>query len=239
MIDFIILEKDSFYLEKYKKMIDNVMMNYDLDYHFKIEDINKKEKLNRNTFKVYIIDITKSTEAIKYIKGIREELDDWQSLIIAFYTSLKEKQLLENQKLFILDYIERQKKFDIQLKRDLQICLKNYDQRPNSLKYCYKRIYYNIEYWKILYIEKEQDEKKCRIHTIEKDYYIQGCLNKLEERLDKRFLKCNRSFIVNLEQISCYDSKNNKIIFHNKEQIDAISRDRKKNIINYLRGIEE
>ena len=176
MIDFIILEKDSFYLEKYKKMIDNVMMNYDLDYHFKIEDINKKEKLNRNTFKVYIIDITKSTEAIKYIKGIREELDDWQSLIIAFYTSLKEKQLLENQKLFILDYIERQKKFDIQLKRDLQICLKNYDQRPNSLKYCYKRIYYNIEYWKILYIEKEQDEKKCRIHTIEKDYYIQVCV---------------------------------------------------------------
>ena len=62
---------------------------------------------------------------------------------------------------------------------------------------------------------------------------------RLEQILDKRFLKCNRSYIINLEQIETYNTKTNTITFKNKEIFDAISREKRKDIINYLRRIEK
>ena len=121
--------------------------------------------------------------------------------------------------------------------RNIQICLKNYDQRPNSLRYTYKNILYNIEYNKILYIEKEQDNKRCIIHTKNKKHYIQGTLNNVYKLLDNRFIKSSRSFIINLEQVYSYDIKNNIITFKNNNKFDGVSRDNKKVIINYLRRV--
>ena len=77
--------------------------------------------------------------------------------------------------------------------------MKNYDQRPNSLKYCYKKTYYNIEYRNIIYIEKEKDNKICKIKTKENHYYIPGSLKKIENKLDRRFIKCNKNYIINME----------------------------------------
>ena len=151
------------------------------------------------------------------------------------HTSEKIKILKEN--LFIVDYINKNKGFKQKLLRNIQICLKNYDQRPNSLKYTYKNILYNIDYQKIIYIEKEQDSKRCIIKTIDKDYYYLGSINSLVKILDKRFIKCSRSFIVNVEQMTSYDIKTNLMTFKNNTTLNAVSRDNKKTIINYLRGI--
>ena len=64
-----------------------------------------------------------------------------------------------------------------QLKELINICIKNYDSRPKELKYKYKSINYNIPFRDIIYIEKEQDNKRCIIHTFKEDYYIQSTLN--------------------------------------------------------------
>ena len=235
MIDFIMIEDDLYYLNETKKVIDNVMMNYDIYYNFIAHDKYRKELLNKDSFKVYIISY--NTDSIELIKYIREELDDWKSLIIMIYKNKEEKNKILKENLFIVDYIDKNKYFEEKLLRNIQICLKNYDQRPNSLRYTYKNIIYNIEYNKILYIEKEQDNKRCIIYTKTKNYYIPGTLNKVKTLLDNRFIKTSRSHIINTEEIMSYDIKINIITFKNKTKLDGVSRDNKKIIINHIRRI--
>ncbi|MBR5370308.1 MAG: LytTR family transcriptional regulator DNA-binding domain-containing protein [Bacilli bacterium] len=235
MIDFIMLDDDLYYLNKSKKIIDKVMMNYDINYIFIAYDKYRKEQINKDNFKVYIISYKEYT--IDLIKYIREELDDWKSLIIVLYENTEEKKKVIKENLFIVDYINKRKYFEEKILRNIQICLKNYDQRPNSLKYIYKNIIYNIEFQKILYIEKEQDNKRCIIHTKNRKYYIPGNLTRVKTLLDNRFIKINRSFIVNQEQLSSYDIKNNIITFKNNIKLNGVSRDNKKSITNYLRRV--
>lgn len=235
MIDFIMVEDNLCYINESKKIIDKVMMSYDIDYDFMVYDKYRKELLNKDNFKIYIVSYKK--DSIELIKYIREELDDWKSLIIILYRNKEDKEKVLKENLFILDYVNKRKYFKEKLLRNIQICLKNYDQRPNSLKYTYKNILYNIEFNKILYIEKEQDNKRCIIYTKNKKYYIPGTLNNIIKLLDNRFIKSSRSYIINTEQVSSYDIKRNILIFKNKIKLDCISRDNKKCIINCLRRI--
>lgn len=235
MIDFIMVEDDLYYLNESKRIIDKVMMNYDVSYDFIAYDKYRKELLNKDNFKIYIISY--KNDSIDLIKYIREELDDWKSLIIVLYKNKEDKNRILKEDLFIVDYINKIKHFKEKLLRNIQICLKNYDQRPNSLKYTYKNILYNIEFNKILYIEKEQDNKRCIIYTKNKKYFIPGTLSKVKSLLDNRFIKSSRSFIINTEQISFYDIKSNIVTFKSKTKLDCISRDNKKIIINHLRKV--
>lgn len=235
MIDFIMVEDDLYYLNESKRIIDKVMMNYDVSYDFIAYDKYRKELLNKDNFKIYIISY--KNDSIDLIKYIREELDDWKSLIIVLYKNKEDKNKILKEDLFIVDYINKIKCFKEKLLRNIQICLKNYDQRPNSLKYIYKNILYNIEFNKILYIEKEQDNKRCIIYTKNKKYFIPGTLSKVKSLLDNRFIKSSRSFIINTEQISFYDIKSNIVTFKSKTKLDCISRDNKKVIINHLRKV--
>ena len=235
MIDFIMVEDDLYYLNESKRIIDKVMMNYDVSYDFIAYDKYRKELLNKDNFKIYIISY--KNDSIDLIKYIREELDDWKSLIIVLYKNKEDKNKILKEDLFIVDYINKIKYFKEKLLRNIQICLKNYDQRPNSLKYTYKNILYNIEFNKILYIEKEQDNKRCIIYTKNKKYFIPGTLSKVKSLLDNRFIKSSRSFIINTEQISFYDIKSNIVTFKSKTKLDCISRDNKKVIINHLRKV--
>jgi hypothetical protein len=235
MIDFIITEDDLYYVKESKKIIDKVMMNYDIDYSFIVYDKYRKELLNKDNFKIYII--TNKEDTINMLKYIREELDDWKSLIIILYKEREEKENIIKQDLFIVDYINKRKHFEEKLYRNIQICLKNYDQRPNSLRYIYKNILYNIEFNKIIYIEKEQDNKRCIIYTKNKKYYIPGTLNNVLKLLDNRFIKTSRSYVINVEEISSYNVKSNILSFKSKIKLDCISRDNKKIIINHLRKI--
>ena len=238
MINFIILEDDLLYINKYKKIIDKVMMNYDINYTLTIYDkytSNINDLLKEEIFKIYILDYNKTTKEM--IKYIREYLDDWQSLIILLFTNIEEKDKVIDKNYFIVDYLNKNSNFKTKLTRNIEVCLKNYDKRPNSLKYTYKRVVYNIKYKSILYIEKEQDNKRCIIKTKDNEYYIPGTLNNIEKLLDKRFYKCSRSYIVNLEQVTKYDMKNNVLVLKNIKLPGAVSREKKKEIMNYLRKL--
>ena len=57
---------------------------------------------------------------------------------------------------FVGNYIQQNKNLISKLTRAIQICLKNYDKRPNSLRYCYKKVLYNIDLKRIL-SEEEKD----------------------------------------------------------------------------------
>lgn len=241
MIEFIICEDEKDFCIIYKDVIDKVMMKYDDEYHVNIYDgYNQKWKKasKDNNFKVYIIDLkTKEGSGLDAARYIREELDDWQSMIIIVTAYPEYKYEALGKRLMLVDFVNKLDNLNQRLSQAIQISLKNYDKRPKSLRYVYKKTMYNIEFQKIIYIEKEQDNKRCIIKTKGNDYYIQGNLTKIEKLLDQRFIKCNRSYIINLEQVESYNKKSNILTFKNGIELYAVSRDKKKEILNYVRGI--
>lgn len=241
MIDFIVCEDEICFASKYAKIIEKVMMNYDIDYKtYKFKEYSNSfiKSTKSDNFKIYLLDIkTKNGSGLDAARYIREELDDWQSMIIIVTAYPEFKYEALGKRLMLVDFVNKLDNFDSRLTSAIKISLKNYDKRPNSLKYTYKKTIYNIEYHKIIYIEKEQDNKRCIIKTIDKDYYIQGNLNQIEKLLDNRFIKSSRSYIINLEQILSFDPKTNIIKFKNKESLYCVSRNKRKEIINYVRGI--
>lgn len=241
MIEFIICEDEKHFATKYQEIAEKVMMNYDIEYNFNVFNgyTNGWKKLSKKgNFKIYILDLkTKEGSGLDAARYIREELDDWQSMIIIVTAYPEFKYEALGKRLMLVDFVNKFDNFENRLTQAIQIALKNFDKRPNSLKYTYKKTVYNIEFYKIIYIEKEQDNKRCIIKTPEKDYYIQGNLNQIERLLDNRFIKCNRSYIINLEQVESYNIKENIIYFKNGTSLYAVSRNKKKEILNYVRGI--
>ena len=233
MISFILYEDDIFFIEKYKIIIEKVMINYDLDYQV----VTYKDKLPQKieeTYKIYIMSDTKIT--IEKIIKIRKEIDDWQSMIIVTSENNTNRNIYLNNNLLVLDYINKNNNFENTLKEDILITIKSYTQRPNTLKYTYKNNIYSIEYKNIIYIEKEPNSKRCIIRTNENIYYVPKSLKEIETKLDSRFIKCSKSNIINIEKVLQYDNKNNIIYFNNKIKPFGLSRNYKKEVIKKMLG---
>lgn len=242
MINFIICEDEEILISKYKTEIYNFMMNYDTDYkihNYKgYTDSWKEYAQKEDGFKVYLLDIkTEKGSGLDAARMIREEYDDWNSMIMIITSYPQYKYEALGKRLMLVDFISKADNFEQCFRDSLNICMKHYDKRPKILRYTYKNTIYNIEFRQILYIEKEIDTKKCKIYATTGEYTIPGSINYVMTLLDKRFVKCSRSTLVNIEQIDSYNIKENVIIFKNKSRMDTISRDKRKEIINHVRGI--
>lgn len=238
MIKFIIYDESKENKKLIYDEIDKEMMKSDIEYQKDyITEYNTLKKNNDEYFKIYILNQTNiSKSGLEVAKYIRETLDDWKSIIIFISNTNEYKLNILTKRLYVLDYILIENiKYD--LKELINICLKNYDSRPKELNYKYKSINYNIPFKDIIYIEKEQDNKRCIIHTLKDDYYIQSTLSKLISNLDDRFIKSSKSYIINIEQVLQYNTKENIITFNDKKQIFEISRNMKKEIVNKLRKV--
>ena len=87
MINFIICEDKPELLKEYKNQIDKFMMKYDIEYKchtFDCYDNKWKREINKiKGFKIYLLDIkTETGSGIDAARLIREEDDDWVSMII-------------------------------------------------------------------------------------------------------------------------------------------------------------
>lgn len=228
MIEFVILEQNKNLYNKIKLILEKELMNYDYNYII-------SEKETNNKFKIYIIDYTKKD---KLLERIRYENNDWSSMIIIISES-KLISSIEKQKVMPVDIIDKENTmFEDMLLRSIKIALRNYDTRPKTIKYKYKTTYYNIDLKDIIYIEKEKESKRVIIKTKEEDYYYPSSLTEIEKILDNRFIKCSRSYIINKEQVKLYNTKENIIVLKSGDTVKEISRNKKKDLINYLRNVD-
>ena len=209
MINFIICDDNKDFLKSEKEIIDSFMMKYDIEYNCSLyTDYDEKFNnilSNEMGFKVYILDIqTKSGSGLDIARKIREEIDDWTSaiVIITAYNEFKYEALAN--RLYLLDFINKMDSYENKFREDLERVLKHYDNRVKCLKYKYNHILKCIEFRHIIYIEKELDSKRCMIKTIYGDEIINKNLNETFKLLDDRFIKTNRSMIINVDYIKGY-----------------------------------
>ena len=223
---------------KIKTIIENYMMNFDIEvrYHlFKIED-NFIENINKiKGFKVYIL----NNDPIKYLgieyaEYIRSELDDWNSIIILVSRHSESRDSSMGKKLFLFDYIFKNCMFDKVLKEDIKNIKKHYDNRENCLIFESNRIVKKIDFKNIEMITKEKDSKRCIINSSTGNYYTSESLKDVSKRLDNRFVKINRSCIVNEDKVIEYDLNNNRITMKNGLISFGVSRENRKDFFSRL-----
>lgn len=237
MINFIICDDSHEFIEEMKQLVDRFMMNYDMEYQcILLDDYGKKfrDVVNKEMgFKVYLLDIqmgkSSGLDAARYI---REEYDDWVSIIVIVTAYNQYKYDAMSNRLYLLDYINKLDNCEKKVKEVLELAIKHYDHRHKMLTFEYEHVVRKIEYRHIIYIEKEPDSKLCKIKTTYGEQYINKSVNQIAKILEKekRFMKVSRSMIVNLDQIAEYDTIETKILFKNGESSYLISRDYKKEL---------
>ena len=107
-MNFIICEDEDIFIKNYKKIIDNFMMNYDIEYKIHIfkgyDEKFKKIAKELTGFKVYILDIkTNEGSGLSAARIIREEIEDWTSMLIMM-TSYCEYVIKETKEIFNKNY---------------------------------------------------------------------------------------------------------------------------------------
>ena len=240
MINFIICSTEKAFSDLCSNVVEKFFMNYDVSYkcHYcsnyeKDLDNYIKEDLE---FKVYLLcGIINEVTYLDVARKIREENDDWTSIILVVDSTNTYKYSVFSARLQILDYINRFDNLKKELDYNLEKCIKIYDNRPRSLKI--KHYNYNevVLYKDIIYIEKVKDSKCCNIKTIYGDKTYTGTLTYLYQKLnDKRFIKTHQSFIVNKDYIDDYYNKENIIKLKNSDDVVLVSKNYKKDIKEYF-----
>ena len=215
-----------------KETIEKIMMNYNLEYKINKYNDQKTKELNR----IYILNYDTTNKAeINKLLNIRINEDDWSSIIILISDNSNIKYRLVDNKLLILDVIDKNKDIYNQLIENIKISLKILTETSNSICYTFKGILYNIPQKDIVYIESDSKNKRSVIKTETSEYYIPLTLSKIEKILDENFIKCSRSYIININKMREYNIKDNIIILNGNLKIYEISRQKKKEIINIMR----
>ena len=244
MLNFVVRKNKKEFREVIIKEIEKFMMNYDVNYEvYQFETYDEDfEKVARSDlgFKVYFFDIkTKNGSGLDAARFIREELEDWNSIIVIVTAFAEYRYEALSNRLYLLDFISKFDNCKAKIKEILKIIYKNYNSREKCLSYEYNYTFYKIELKNIIFIEKEQDSKRCIIYTTYGTFKAPFTLVSMAKQLDKRFLKVHKSLILNTDKISTYNTKENEVVFSNGMSTNLISRSGRKELINYVTNVEQ
>ncbi len=236
MLNFIICEDGVEFRGRMEKWIYNFMMNYDMGYKtYLFSGYDKSfEKVVKEDigFKIFFLDIKTDTgTGMDAARMIREEYDDWSSVLIMVTSFGQYRYEALTSRLVLFDFINKLGNCEFEIKTTLTKVLKGYNTRHKCLHYEYNHTFYQIEYRHIVYIEKEPESKRCHIRTTLGDYTIPGTLNDVLAKLDDRFVKVHRSMIVNRDQVERFEVNKNRITFRNGDHSHLVSRDKKKELM--------
>ncbi|QAA34313.1 LytR/AlgR family response regulator transcription factor [Clostridium manihotivorum] len=185
----------------------------------KPEDIiNKAYQARENN--VYILDTKFEGNTNGFILAREIRNFDIQGYIIFLTRYIELIMITFDYKLRVLDYINKDD--NLKVRSRLEECLircndevlnikKKSDLKNIKVKVFNKVI--NISQYDIEYIETIDSNHKLRIRTTSKEIEAYGTLKDMQKQLDDNiFVRCHRSYIVNLNQISEIDKGKHLVI---------------------------
>lgn len=235
MINFIIYEDEI----KFRDLIYSVINNYfnDSKIEFEITEIasyNEKTSKMISNIKdnvIYILDIeVPGKSGLDLAREIRAN-GDYKSpiIIVTSHDNLKDYDMLSEilTLAFISKFYNLEKLLEQKIKKAYEIITND-----NSINFTKNKKSYQIPIRNILYIEKSYKETGSIIVTDDKHYKTNLSISKIETLIknDPRFFKVNRSCLINLNKVKIYDKDQEIIEFNDKEYIDIISKDKKREL---------
>ena len=217
MLNFVICDDNENMLNKFSKMFDTIFISNNIDGSIifsSTNPINVLDFAKTNSVDVFVLDIQlKSTmSGIELAEKIRAFNKD--SYII-FTTGHLEYSLLA-YKLKTFDYIPK----PITLERLGETVLRLVDDINGTPKKYIKIDNKNtlVDESEILYIKREG--MKLIYHTTTKDYDTYSSFAKMDSLLPKNFVRCHKSFVVNLNRIIHVEPVSNMIYFNDNSSCE-------------------
>ena len=215
MLNFVLCDDSQLAISRLSKMLDSILIQNDLDgqivYSTQIPT-DLLEYVKNNSINVVILDIDLNNR----ISGLElaEEIRKHDKNIYIIFTTAHLEFGLVAYKYKTFDYIAKPVTFE----RFRETILRLYeDVSGNNPKYI--RLDNNktiIPENSIKYIQK--DGMKLVFKTDTRTYEVYNSFNKLQPMLPKQFVRCHKSYIVNLDKIYDIDFSSNIISFDNGEK---------------------
>lgn len=213
MLNFVLCDDNLSILDKLEKMLNTLFVKHDFDAKIGFKSDNANSVLlyiKNNTVNVLILDINlqSNISGIDLAAKVRETN---KNLYIIFTTAHLEYAMIA-YKVKTFDYlpkpvtIERLEETIVRLFNDIYSTPKKY------LKLGNKNI---INQDDIQYIKK--DGMKLIVYTNKKVYESYSSFSKIQDSLSDNFVRCHKSYIANVNNITNIESGNNIIQFNNKE----------------------
>ncbi len=218
MLNFVLCDDNVKVLDKLSVMLETIFIKNDLDAKISFKTTNEDDLLNftiSNIIDVLILDIDLKSKnnGIELANTIREYNKD---CYIIFITAHSEYVFLA-YKCKTFDYIckpitkQRLQETILRLFNDLEN-----KKQINYIKVSNKNILINSN--EIDYIKR--DGMKLVFYTKDKSYEMYSSFSKLQNKLPTNFIRCHKSFIANVNNISKLELNSNLIYFNNMSTCD-------------------
>lgn len=211
MLNFVICDDNQNMLNKLSKMFDSIFISNGIDASITFQSTDPTEILDfakSHNVDVFILDIQLKSKmtGLNLAEKIREFNKD---CYIIFTTGHLEYSLVA-YKLKTFDYIAK----PITIERLEETVLRLVDDVNGQPKKYIKIDNKNtlIDENEILYIKREG--MRLIYHTPSKDYEAYSSFAKMEQLLPKNFIRCHKSFIVNINKIIHVEPVSNTIYFN-------------------------
>lgn len=227
MIKYIVIDDDAQELDRVEKIINKVVFKTESDYDIKkfTKYNNELEKIinDNSQAKVYIIDIEldKKKSGLDIAREIREK--DWDSEIIIITNHDRMFETVYKTIYKVFNFIEKFDNMEIRLERDLKNIIRKTDDK-NKFTFTNNKITMQIYLKDILYIYRDTIERKLVIITTNNKYLVSMTIQKLLEKLDKRFIQIHRACIVNNERVTLYNWNEGYFELDNAEKVFMLSK---------------
>ena len=210
MLNFAIIDDNPRSVEQMSKMLETIFMRHDFDGQLCYQTSNVDEfmsYLSNNKIDVLLLDINLKS----YLNGleIAEKVRKQNKNCYFIFTTAYIEYSLIAYRYKTFDFISK----PITLERLEDSIIRLFDDVKGSNRKFIKLDNKNtiIDENEIKYIER--NGMKLVFHTNSRDYEVYSSFNKIQNKLPNNFIRCHKSFIANINNISKVEFTNNTIYF--------------------------
>lgn len=215
MLNFVLCDDNPSAIDRLSKMLNSILISHNLNGQITFTTTNPLNLLSyvqNNTVHVLLLDIDlkSPTTGLQIAEKIRN-VD--KTIYIIFVTGHFEFGMLA-YKYKTFDFLQKpltKERFEetiLRLYSDVFGDTSRYIRMDNN-----KTV---IKENSIRFIKKEG--MKVIFHTDTRDYETYGSFSKISDMLPYNFVRCHKSYIVNMEKITDIDMTNNLILFNRNDQ---------------------
>jgi len=228
MLKVFICEDNKEQRERFSKIVQDIILieNYDIELDLVTSDPNELINYidNNDLSGLYFLDIDLKSEinGIELATKIRKY--DPRGFIVFITTHAEMSYLTFIYKVEAMDYIIKDNYNNI--KERIQQCIADAHTKYSAKSTELQKIFtiksddkiINIEYRKILFFETSPTIHKVIVHAVDRQIEFYAKMKEIEEKLDDRFYRCHKSFIVNKDNIKEINVNDRYIYMINGEQ---------------------
>ena len=212
MLKIAIIDDEPSALQYLSHALDSIFIKYDYDANicFKTSNVDSLvDYLNNNIIDVLFLDIDLKSHlnGLNIAENVRKRNKNCYFIFITAYSQYS----LDAYKFKTFDYIT--KPFE---NRQIEDCINRLFDDMNGMPKKYIKIDNKntiIEESEIEYIRREG--MKLVFHTASREYEVYSSFNKINDKLPDNFVRCHKSFIANINNITKIEPLNNIVYFDN------------------------